>query len=388
MKTLHLYLLRQILAALMMTVLVFTFVLILGNILTEILGLLVNRQTSLFTVAQALGLLIPFVLVFALPMGLLTATLLVFGRLGADHELTAVRASGVSLVALVTPVLLLSVALSGVSALINTQVAPWSRVAYKQLIAAVGLSKFSTLLQEKTFIRDFDKRIVYLGKVDGTNLSNILVYDLDSSGQVEAYISASSGRISVDVTNGNVRVELFDAWRTGMVETRRMRLYLGESEIYYTNSAPARASRTKISNMTLLELWDELKDLERRVVAPPSVRGLSPEERDQVRQELLRQRTDLTLPVLVQINYQLSFSFACIGFTLVGIPLGIRAHRRETTFGIAMALILVLVYYSFFVLARALDTTAGLYPHLLLWVPNFIFQGVGGILLWRANRGM
>ncbi len=389
MRTLHGYLLREVLLTLLMTVAVFTFVLLLGNALKEVLALLVNRQVTLWAVVQALVLLIPFVLVFALPMGMLTATLLVFGRFSADNELTAARAGGISLVALATPVLLLAAGLSGLCALINLEVAPQCRMAYKELLSSMGAARADALLPEKTFIRDFPGHIVYAGDVDGTELKDILIYEIEE-GRVVRYLRAAEGALRLDRSRNVLHVELRQVWRVGWSEKKLVpeSIFAERQELTYTNLVEETQSKLKINDMTFNQLRAELAELEASVHSfepPPDVPR---EDLHLVIEQLQTSLDELTIPVKVQIHRQVAFSFACIGFTLVGIPLGIRAHRRETTFGIAVALVLVLLYYSFFILGHILETRPGWFPHLILWVPNFLFQAIGMVLLWRANRGV
>ena len=382
-----------------MTVGVFTFVLLLANVLKEILALLVNRHISLLLAGEAIALLIPFVLVFALPMGMLTAALLVFGRFSADNELTAARASGVSLVALISPILLMSVVFSGVCAVVNMHVAPHCRIAYKKLLFDFTTRQAGLLIPEKTFIKDFPNFIVYAGEVNGTNLQDVVVYNLNDD-KVESYIRASEGHFEVDPARQMVRVYLNDAWTISVKdvevqgESRPVEAHADQIVHVFTNNPTAgKRDRLRLTDMTFVQLRAQLAELERQLgrsepkPVPAKPGPAKPGAQARAR-DLEEKREDLTLPIRVQLNRQVAFSFACIGFTLVGIPLGIRAHRRETTFGIAMALLLVLGYYAFFILAEAMDTRPEWMPHILLWLPNFLFQAIGGVLLWRANRGV
>jgi len=389
-KTLHNYLTRQVLASLFLTVAVFTFVLLIGNVLREILPALIGGHARLDTIIQAVGLLIPWVWVFALPMGLLTAMLLVFGRFSADQELTAARASGISLLSLITPVLLLSLLCCGTSAWINLQLGPQCRVAYVNLFFKLsGELMNSTQLPEGQFIRDFPGFIFYAEKNRGGKLEDVMVFVLDKNEtNVTTTVRAPRGTIDVDVPNKQFILHLFDprSVTTGATVT----ITSGHDAIYtlsMTNSIAGKTFKPGISDMTFWQLRDELADLDKKLGLPPAAATNSIERLTQLKLAQ-QQRKDLTEPIRVEMNRQIAFSFACFGFTLVGIPLGIRVHRRETNIGVAIALVLVFIYYAFILTAKALAARPEFAPHLIVWLPNFIFQAVGAVLLWRANRGI
>ncbi|MEN9575209.1 MAG: hypothetical protein RL514_3064 [Verrucomicrobiota bacterium] len=375
MKTLHRYVARQLLATLAMTVAVFTGLFLIVNVLKEILPLLLSPQVPFTSVLHAVALLLPFGLVFALPMGLLTATLLVFGRLSADQELTAVRAGGVSLLALVTPVLWIGVLASGVSAFATLELAPRCRVAFKEMTYNFGMARPTALLVEQRYITDFPGWTIYIGKRRGdAEFENVLLYEM-RDGQLVQRIHARRARVTANPGQREILFQLFEAeifTRAMAGEGGTATNVVGDlTPVFFDEAPPVRLdlsgaqptdAKPKLSEMTGRQLRAELR------------------ERQQ-------QGLDVT-PVLVNLHRQVSFSFACISFTLIGIPLGLRGHRRETSFGIAAALLLTAVYYSFIILGQSWETRPQMYPHLIVWVPNFLFQGISAWLLWRANRGL
>lgn len=368
------------LVSLLLTVAVFTFVLLLGNVLKEIIGLLVSGQVSFGMVVKAVGLLIPYVMSYVLPFATLTAVILVFGRFSADQELTAVRASGLSLISLVTPILLLSLLLCGLCAWFNTIVAPKCRGAYKNIIFQLGSRSITSLITEDRFIDEIPGIILYIRKKNGDQMEDVRLYNLEN-GQIKTRISAKTGLIHYDEASQNIRFELFDF----VSETRFDRNPV-EEEQFIGPPPPEKPSewltmqsgalmtdpidlkalmnndrKPKLTEMTLARLMEERAGLDARGIG--------------------------SMPARVQIHRQIAFSFASFAFTLIGIPLAIQAHRRETSVGVAIALGLVLLYYAFFVAGEALGTKENLKPHLLMWAPNFLFQGIGILLLRRASHG-
>jgi lipopolysaccharide export system permease protein len=393
MKTLHLYLTRQMLATLGMTVFVVTFVLLLGNVIKEILNLLVNRQATLGLALHAILLLIPYVLAFSLPIGMLTAALLVFGRFSADQELTAARASGVSLLSLITPVLVLSVVVSALCAWLNFDIAPACREAYKALLFHASANQPSNLFRSGEEVR-LGNYTILVRKVlkDGTNLEDVIVAKSARTGEFNEIMQGPTGTLLSDsvhkqiiLTVQSTAQEPVQVWFLG-TNGWAQGVSGGNPQIPLEIEAQAQTVlAVQPSDMTFRQLRKELERLQ-SPLAPPVTSAHPRSQAANGEREVRRIVQDMTTPVLVYMHREVAFSFASIGFTLVGIPLGIRAHRRETSVGVATALVLMLIYYSFVVLALAWVNHPERGPYLIVWLPNFIFQSVGAVLLWRANR--
>jgi len=371
-----------------------------------VLPLLFGGHVSLWLVVKAVGLLTPFAVVYALPMGFITATLLVFGRFSADQELTAARAGGISLLSLIMPVLLLSLLFCGLSAWFNMELGPRSRVAFINLRRDLASELANAQIPEGRCIKDFPGYLFFVEKNRGGELENVNIYRLPTATNPPSTLHAVRGHLLPNRASNQLVIDLVDARIITLGPKTLIHSSPTLSLNFSLNAVTNRVSKPKISDMTFVQLQQELRELKElnfSAVAPDAsvagrenLQGINlaavatntPAEKNEVVRAAEKIRQQAIGRVTVEMHREIAFSFACFGFTLVGIPLGIRVHRRETNIGIGLALLLVVVYYAFIMLGESLAAHPELYPHLILWLPNFIFQGVGAGLLWRANRGI
>jgi len=369
MKILHQYIMRQAVVTLGMTLGVFTFVLLMMQVLKKLTDLLVNRQLGLEPVATVVALMMPNVLGFTLPMAMLATCLLVCGRLSADHEITALRASGLGLGEIVTPLVLLATLAAALGWTMHAVAVPWSRMEIRRAIARWGSERPLTLLQEGAHIRDFPGYVLYVGRKNENILEDVTVYVLDKSGNVASSLWAEKAVVKpqpetrkILLEMHNVRGDVRDPKDPTNVRKIRPGLTAQLYPVELDMNGLLRADRPvrELSTLFFSDLLDTL--------------------------QLLRARGIYPAAELVEAHQRVAAAVACLTFAMIGIPLGIRTGRRETSVGIALSLALAVVYYLFSVLANALKMKPHLYPEAILWIPNFLFVLLGLWLLGRARR--
>jgi len=359
----------------------FAFVVALPNVLRELLGPWLAGQFSFETFARLVGLLIPFAISFALPMGILTGVLLTLGRLSADSEITAMRAAGISIGRIALPVFVLGLSGAAAALYVNFQSMPWARVQYHREFAAAVRANPLRIIVPKTFIREFSRRVLYVGEKDGAVLRDIWLWELDDQSRVKRLIRAESGRIDFDESTNSliptlVRVKIEERDPEAPEDFRKSPKAASiekaeEVRISLDNYFGRDLDKMKPDWLT----YNELRAEQARVAALP------PPPPETARESA---RQQMKLALILQDKFNLSL--AVFSFALIGVPLGIKVSRRETSANLGLALALVLGYYLLTVMIKWLDRHPEYRPDLLLWLPNLLFIGVGLWLFTRIDR--
>ncbi len=369
------YLGRQVGSATLIGVALLSGVMVLGNVYKKLDELLGNTELPLSVILEFVTLVIPFSLIFTIPWAFLTAILLVFGRLSADNELVSLRMTGMSMKRICAPIFVLALLLSGLCLWVNVSLAPASKDRMKRLFYEVAVQNPETLFQEGQVLERVPGYRIYTGKRDDKTLTDLHIIKLDSGARAGSYIRAKSGLIET------------------MPGKLDFNMLLKDASIEHLQAANADGTPTAPKPLGLAEfpiefpLSEMQKDAVRVNASMKSTSALVAEVRTWKDTFTGEPLTPVTRSLsLTELSKRYSFSLACFTFALVGIPLGVTAQRRETSSGFALSLITATVYIVFIILADTLNDKPAAMPHLIMWLPNVIFLGIGGWLFYKLSR--
>jgi len=401
MKTLKHYITTAFFSTFLATLAVFTFVLSIGGLfkLTD----LVTRGVPAGPIFRVFVSGLPSALGFAIPVSAITATLLVFGRLSADSEITAMRACGISLWQITRWMLPVAVLLLLACLYINSELMPHSHYARRTATAQLGVINPVDLIEEGRTIREFDGLSLYVERKRGNVLEHIRIFDQREKGYTRE-IKAAQGVVSMPTNSNDIVLLLeqvtidpfsFDSpgkadaarWPIRIEDARRSAVYrrrdkdLTLVELYV--GARALRAEAQMLDVQVAELNAEAAALNAMRAhaegeGPLPVKAASD---DGIESRSTEQRAS-AMRMMVEFHKRLALSGACFAFVFLGIPLGVRSHRKESSLGIGISLLAVFVFYMFIILAEQLAAYPQYRPDLLNWIP-IVLSFLAGILMIR-----
>src|SRR3990172_1715708 len=210
MKILPLYILREHIGPFLFGLFIITFVLVMDFIL-EILNLIITRGLNAYTVLQMFGLNLAWMLALSIPMAVLVATLMAFGRMSADNEITALRSTGVSLYRIVFPVILASLVIAVGLVFFNNLILPDANHKARLLMTQIYQKRPTLNIKENVFIDEIPGYHILIKRIDprSSKIGDILIYD-QRDRIIPRTIFAKKGNLEFSADGNTLIMELYD----------------------------------------------------------------------------------------------------------------------------------------------------------------------------------
>jgi len=434
------YILREHLGPFCLSFALITLIFLLDLVFRH-LSRILSKGLPLAVVFEFFGLNLAWIVATAVPMAVLTAVLMAFGRLAADQEISAMQAGGLSLRRLVTPVFLVTGLLALGLIWFNNHILPDFNYRARLLAADIARKKPGVKIEPGVWFHDIPNYSLLVKALEdsaaGSKVREIIVDD-NTDPNLQRTISAHAGLIEPSPTEGLLWLTLFDGeiqemnikkleeFRRVKFAKHAMSIKVDDSMFWQRSDADVRTDREK----SVTQMWQEVQDQRARLawlaqrinvivgidfyqrlgrafsLVPDSLVHLlvsprPPESSDfpylrntkvkpekkllaQIDQFVLEKQRgeDTAQTLLVEIHKKYAIPAACLVFVLIGAPLGVLARRGGLATGVGLSLGFFLLYWAFLIGGEDLADRYILSPFAAMWSAN-LFVGAMGIFVFR-----
>ncbi len=363
---LHRYVLKEHIGPFFLGVVALTGILIMNQIFVLIWDI-VGKGVKVETVLYILLLYLPSIITLTIPMGVLVASCMAFGRLAQDMEITALRATGINPLKLNILPAILGVILTFLMIWFNNHTLPESNHRLKNIMIDMAQTKPCFRIKALVTLKDFPGYDMQVGSVDykESKIYKVKLFEKETSREIFAKSGSfytNSARITLLLKDGEIH-ELFHGDRYRRLAFKEHYIYLPIDQGFVKRDREYRGER----ELSADGLRERIRELQKK---------------DGIKKYNKRKVHSL----LVEYHKKYSIPFACFAFILLGCPLAIRVKRGGAASGFGLAFLFFVFYYICLVGGENLGDRGVIAPWLSMWFPNIVLLLIGGWATNRANK--
>lgn len=368
-KSLDIYLLRQIMPTLLVTLMVAAIILLLERML-RLLDIAVGNGVSTLVVFQMLFNLIPHYIGLALPAALFLGVLLAFRKLSSQSELDAIHSSGVGLSRFIRSAVLLGLLMMMVNLILVGYAQPFSRYAYRALLFNVTSGVLESGIGEGVFM---DLPNGYTLRVEqsrgaGRKLYGVFAHQQKEDGTIVT-LTAKRGELVAGGADRATSLRLYEGnrseWSPGATSASTVHFGAFDWPLNLEDLIRFRMRGGDERELTLSELVrGYVKNMADEQGGSPTG-AASP--------EALPEDRVTPAAIAAELHGRIVFSLSILFLPMLAAPLGIMTHRASKSFGLVFGLLVLVVYHKILEFSEAYATVGGVPAGPALWLPLAFF---------------
>ena len=447
MNTLNKYLFKQSLIPFLLSVAVITMVLFL-QFLIRAVDRFLGKGLDVITIFEYLYLNLAWIIALSVPMSLLISSVMTFGRMAQQNEITALKSAGVNLYNIIKPAILFG-SLVGIGLCIfNNFTLPEMNYNARLLARDIYKKKPELSIEPGYFVDMIPQYTMIVKEMDGKDFKDVKIFSKNQkSEQTTIYanqgsLSSDGNMIKIDLINGEIHeIDLsdYDYYRKIKFKTHQIMISMDELMLNRTSESnrtdremrlPQMIQEIEKNNNLISQIYDRINKVKEEIgITNPNSNTLAIIENEI---ELLKQKkmnrvtekkefnNDVPIPALenkdyilsltnnarqfkneftlienyektnnkfkVEIHKKFTLALACVLFTMVGAPLGILVRNGGMTIASGLSIAFFLVYYILLIWGEQLADRNLLNPGLGSWLPNIILFLSGMMILKLSNK--
>jgi len=447
MNTLNKYLLKQSLIPFILSVTVITTVLFL-QFLIRAVDRFLGKGLDLMTIFEYLYLNLAWIIALSVPMSLLISSVMTFGRMTQQNEITALKSAGVNIYNIIKPAIWFSSLVAIGLCLFNNFILPEMNYNARLLARDIYKKKPELSIEPGYFVDMIPQYTMIVKEMDGKNFKDVKIFSKNNNSEQttiysrEGTLSSNGNTITISLIDGEIHeIDLsdYDYYRKIKFKTHQILISMDELMLNRTSDSSRTDREMRIPNMIneinrnkilISQIYERIDNVKKEIgIKNPKANTLGTIEKEikklqQIQKKILPTENELnensaisdieekqyilsltnnalqfknefTLienykktnnKFKVEIHKKFTLAMACILFTMVGAPLGILVRNGGMTIASGLSIAFFLVYYILLIWGEQLADRNLLNPGLGSWLPNIVLLVSGLIVLKLSNK--